>query len=282
LDRALELEHQVRHLDSLPSSVDDEKLLAHAVLVDYYGTAGVSDLVRYHARRVLALAQNLSPDTRLELAPIIFGGYHALATMSAQRGDLGTAQLILANIPSDISTAPAVARSLGLIKGRYALIGKTAPSLDRASWINTATAPVMVPPAATGQSHHATVIEFTAWWCGPCHESYPYLRDLPTRFPGQSVSVVFITARMGRFRKEKALSREEEFALLADYFVKEEHIPFPVGVIDSTSAPMSKYYVEGVPELIVVDASGVVRAVMQGWDADVEQRMTSELDTLLK
>lgn len=282
LERALDLEHQVRHLDSLPSSVDDEKLLAHAVLVGYYGTAGVPDLELYHARMVLALAPDLSPDTRLQLASVIFGGYTAIASISAQNGDLGATELILGNIPHDIATAPAVVRPLALMKGRYALIGKAMPPLAGASWINAATDSLTVPPAAMGQDGHTTLIEFTAWWCGPCHESYPYLRGVTKRFPGKSVNVVLVTTRMGQFRKDKHLSRDKEFALLTDYFVNEEHLPFPVGVIDSTSATMSSYYVDAMPEVIVVDGSGIVRAVIQGWDADVENRVTRQLDALLK
>lgn len=284
LDHAMDLEHQLRHLDSLSSTVDDQKILAHAVMVDFYRSVGVPDLLRYHARRAIVLAQQLDPESQAQLASIIFQDYAALADLSMQQGAPGDAEAILASLPNNVATSPSVARSLALVKGRYALIGRRAPPVDVPTWINAPNRPVFVPVAATGQIRQpaATVIEFTAWWCGPCQDSYEYLRSLAKSFPEHSVSVVLVTARLGQFRNAKKLSREEELARLTDYFVKEHNLNFPIAVADSAGPPLPNYYVESVPEFVVIDATGVVRTILQGWDVGTDQHLTAAIREVLK
>ncbi|MGI8548782.1 MAG: TlpA disulfide reductase family protein [Gemmatimonadaceae bacterium] len=284
LEHVMSLEHQLRHLDSLPSAVDDKKIIAHAAMADYYRSVGVPDLLRYHVRTVIALAQQLDPKSQAQLATIVFQEYAAFAELSAQQGAPGDAEAILASIPIDVATSPFVARPLALAKGRNALIGKIAPPVQVPTWINAPGQPVVVPVAATGGTTQraATVIVFTAWWCGPCQDSYVYLRSIAKNFPEQPVSVVLVTARSGHFRTEKKLSRDEEVARLTDYFVKEQKLTFPVALADSAGPPLSNYYVERVPELVVLDAAGVVRTVLQGWDGGTYQHLTAAISEALK
>ncbi len=284
VDHVMSLEHQLRRLDSLPSAVDDKKIIAHAAMADYYRSMGLPDLLRYHARTVIALAQQLDPERQAQLASIIFQEYAAFAELRSQQGAPGDAEVILASLPIDVATSPFVARPLALAKGRNALIGRIAPPVQVPTWINASGQPVVFPVAATAGTAQraATVIVFTAWWCGPCQDSYVYLRSIAKRFPEQSVSVVLVTARSGHFRTEKKLSRDEEVARLTDYFIKEQKLAFPVALADSAGTPLSNYYVDGVPELVVLDATGVVRTVLQGWDAATYQLLTAAISEALK
>ncbi|MEO7042975.1 MAG: redoxin family protein [Gemmatimonadaceae bacterium] len=280
---ARNMERQVYRLDSLPASVDDEKLIAHGVMVEYYEHAGLPDLMRYHARAMIELSQGLDPIFSRLLAPLVFRGYRALADLAAREGHASDAAATLNAMSSDIARDSRIAPSLASTLGRYSLVGKQAPALNPPSWIND-TSPSIAPdlrsPSATGR--HTTVIEFTTWKCDPCQQSYEYLRTVGKHFATRSVNVVLVTGTMGSFRNATHLTRADEISKLRDYFIKEEHLPFPVGVTDGQGPLQPAYYVDAYPELVVVDGNGVVRTVLHGWNGDSGDILTKSITSALQ
>jgi len=281
---ALNAERQVRHLDSLPVSADEDKVIAHDVMADYYQTAHVPELVRYHARAVVYFAQYLDANAQRRLASIIFDGYLALAELRIDDGAPTDAAAILGVVPSDVAASTYVQDPLRNALGRISLVRRAAPPINSPDWINAAARPASITPDGSPSqgAHAATVIEFTAWWCGPCHDSYKYLRDASGQHPAHSVNVVLVTALMGTFRTTTHLSRPAEVAQLTNYFDNEEKLGFPIAVVDSTGPPVSAYYVDAYPEIIVVDGNGIVRAVLRGWDSRSDARLGNAINDALR
>lgn len=279
---ALNAERQVHHLDSLPVSADEDKVIAHDVMVDYYQTAHVPELVRYHAKAVVYFAQYLDASAQRRLASIIFDGYLALADLSIDSGATADAAAILSAVPGVVATSTYVHDPLHYASGRIGLVGQSAPPINSSDWINAAARPasILADGRLLPEPHAVTVIEFTAWWCGPCHDSYKYLRDASGQ--RRSVNVVLVTALTGAFRKATHLSRPAEVTQLTNYFDNEEKLGFPIALVDSTGPPVSAYYVDAYPEIIVVDGSGIVRAVLRGWDGRSDAQLGKAIDDVLR
>ena len=287
MESARRVEGEIRKLDSLPRSVTDEKLFAHGVMVGYYQTAGMPELVRYHARAMIALAQELDPASEVQFASIIFGAYQALADLSALEGRPREAEAILSAVPSEIVAVPTIARSFAAASGRYGLIGSKMPPIAASNWIGVSSAhqaDSSAPIAGTSAdgNRRATIVEFTAYWCAPCQDSYDYLKSLRTRFANQPVDVILVTSRMGEFRGAKHLTKDEETRKLSEYFTHEQRLPFPVAVTDSAGPLQARYYVDAYPEIVVENGSGEIVKVLRGWSADTPALLTSAVSEALK
>jgi uncharacterized protein (TIGR03435 family) len=118
--------------------------------------------------------------------------------------------------------------------------GKPAPPLSMAQ--------VMQSPAGTNATWETlkgtpVVLEFWATWCGGCVEGIPHLNRLADQY--KSARFISIT--------------DEEPELVAR-FLKQYPISGWVG-IDRGTATFDAYGMTGRPQTVLVDASGIVRAV---------------------
>jgi thiol-disulfide isomerase/thioredoxin len=85
------------------------------------------------------------------------------------------------------------------------------------------------------------LIDFWATWCGPCRRAIPELNEIQQRF-GDKVVVI-------------GISDEPEKAVRA---MKEPKIEYAVA-IDTKHRTKDKLKVAGIPHVILVDPTGVVR-----------------------
>ena len=110
-------------------------------------------------------------------------------------------------------------------------IGKKAPDLVVEKWLG-------VKPETTDKF---LLIDFWATWCGPCRRAIPELNEIHRRL-GERVTVI-------------GISDETEEAVKK---MKEPKIDYSIA-IDPKARMKNKLRVKGIPHVILVDPSGVVR-----------------------
>jgi uncharacterized protein (TIGR03435 family) len=107
---------------------------------------------------------------------------------------------------------------------------------------------VQSPPDAAvsweGLRGKVVVLDFWATWCGPCLAAVPHLNRLADSFSGEPV--VFL-----------AISDEQETVVRR--FIEKRPIHGWVA-LDAGRSTFDAYGIEGIPQAVVVDAAGIVRA----------------------
>ena len=132
--------------------------------------------------------------------------------------------------------------------------GEPAPSLDA----TTLGGEHLVLDALRG---HVVVVDFWASWCEPCRRAFPRLESVAQRYASRGVRVV-------------GVSVDEDRANCAR-FVRELHPSFAV-VHDAGHALAERWSPPSMPTTFVVDARGVVTAVLSGEDVSQIERRVQE------
>ena len=104
------------------------------------------------------------------------------------------------------------------------------------------------------------LINVFAAWCGNCRIEEPLLRRAYAKY-GKRVTFLGID--------------EQEGVARATAFAKELHVPYPIALDDGQFA--ATYDTSKIPETILVDARGIVRAVHRGLvsGADLDRELGS-------
>ena len=105
-------------------------------------------------------------------------------------------------------------------------------------------------------------VDFWASWCGPCRRSFPWMNDMQRRYGSQGLSIVAVN-----------VDKKHEEAIR---FLSETPAEFTI-VYDAAGATPSAYAVEGMPTSYLIDQSGNVAAIEQGFregsPASLEQKI---------
>jgi uncharacterized protein (TIGR03435 family) len=120
--------------------------------------------------------------------------------------------------------------------------GKAAPPLALTQILHAPAGSSATWEALKGK---AVVLEFWATWCEPCVEQLPHLNSLVERFQNRPVTLLSIT---------------DEAPDLIARFLKDRPIAGWVG-LDGQGKTFDAYAVNARPTTVLVDATGVVRAV---------------------
>ncbi|NKI19238.1 TlpA family protein disulfide reductase [Spongiibacter sp. KMU-166] len=110
-------------------------------------------------------------------------------------------------------------------------------------------------------------IDFWASWCGPCRVSLPALNTLYQEFSEQGFHVVAINVDSYR---DDALS-----------FLKERPVDYPV-IYDAGQKLPGEFGVKGMPTAFLLDRSGTVHHVHEGFRPGDEQALRGAITKLLK
>ncbi|MGD0500951.1 MAG: redoxin family protein [Bryobacteraceae bacterium] len=126
-----------------------------------------------------------------------------------------------------------------LLPGQDLKVGEPAPSLslDR-------TIPAGGQPNWESLSGNPVVIEFWATWCGYCIEEIPHLNALAEKY-----------------RDVRFISITDEQASLVEPFLAKRPIQGQVA-LDRNGSTFKAYGIEGRPQTILVDKTGVLRGIL--------------------
>jgi thiol-disulfide isomerase/thioredoxin len=142
---------------------------------------------------------------------------------------------------------------------RMALVGAPAPPFRNVTPLSGA------PASLAALKGKVTLIDFWATWCGPCRMIAPRLSSLKDRLGPQGLAVVGITT---------------DPAEQAAVFAERHHMRYPV-IVDNEGETSRAYNVTGLPTMVLLDKSGVVRDVFVGFDPDAEARLEAAIRKLL-
>lgn len=290
-------EHFVREVDEMSNAVLVQKVRAHQILLGRYEYADIDDGIRDHARKLLELSQRALRSNALGMTtaqagapavnaayPVMVMAYSSLARAAGDFLHADSALLILDEAERALGGAfPEAHDALDGQRAMYKLVGTRATSIDGKWWINAKDGTSFMPG-----NDQVTLIQFTAHWCVPCKNSYPGMLRMAARYAGKPVESIMATDLYGFIGDKAKLTPEQEVAEDRDYYVKDHGLPFKIAINPIFGRGNSlktdnnrRYAVGGIPEILVVDAKGVIRAAVIGWDKGNEQRLSALIDTIL-
>ena len=140
------------------------------------------------------------------------------------------------------------------------LIGSEAPSISAETWINSR------PLTLTGLRGKIILIDFWAPWCTPCRETLPMLTDLYQSYRKKNLVIIGYTKLYGMYRDDveerNKVDKAEELALIKK-FIRRNKIPYPIS-ISHEGQDYAKYFVAGIPAMILIDKSGRINHIQMG------------------
>ncbi len=110
------------------------------------------------------------------------------------------------------------------------------------------------------------ILNFWATWCGPCRQEMPLLDEIQDKYHRAGLVLMSINL-------DEDQQRAEEFA-------RTLKISYPV-LVDSKKEVAKAFQVGTMPATILIDRSGVIRYVSDGYKAGYEKRYTDKLRELL-
>jgi thiol-disulfide isomerase/thioredoxin len=109
---------------------------------------------------------------------------------------------------------------------------------------------------------HVVLVDFWASWCGPCEQSFPWLRAMDARFAGKGLRIVAIN-----------LDKKHE---AAEGFLQRHVAPFTVA-FDPLGKTAEAFQVPGMPTSFLIDPEGKILYSHVGFDP----KKTGDLEALI-
>jgi thiol-disulfide isomerase/thioredoxin len=291
-----EAERLVRELDALPDAVIAKKIRGHQIMLGRYGYADIDDGIRDHAQKLLELAQRALRTNALGKIALVRGGSDSVSgaypVMVQAYGDLAraagdylhadSALMILDAGERAIAGAyPPAREAFERDRRMYRLVGTPATRIDGKWWINAPDGMSLKP--GNGK---ISIVQFTAHWCVPCKKSYAPMKRLMTRFAGKPVESVMTTELYGYLGDQRNLTPEQEVEANREYYTKHHGLDFQISITapgsrTDTESNSARYAVGGIPQIMIIDRRGVIRATVVGWDVGNERRFAAFIEKLL-
>lgn len=280
-------ESYVAQIDALPGVPVRRQLTAHGRIGGYYSYADMDAKNLEHHEKIIELINKLPAEERKPFLNQKAGAYDSIALVHANRGQADKAIEILKNATTEMAGVPNSSQWFSQTIKRYSQIGQPAPPIKATHWINGDNA-----PKELSFGGRVTLLQFTAHWCIPCRNSYPAITKFHGKFAKQGLEVVFSTQLYGFFDKRDDLKPEDEIVADHEYYATHHRLPFKIAIeprpaFTETGPPPTrddneaKYFVGGIPQMVLIDKQGNVRMVMIGWDSANETRMTALIEKLL-
>jgi len=299
-----EAEKLVRDLDALSDAVIATKISAHTAMLGRYEYADIDDGIRDHAQKSLVLLRRAIEQNALPISPArpangnqpaipaVSRGYtmmlQAYSSLGRAAGDYLHADSALRIFDqAEAEIAPHYPMAKAYFDDRremYRLVGKSATPIDGKWWVNAADGSVVKP--GDGK---ISVVQFTAHWCVPCKKSYDPMNRLMEKYKGKPVESIMATQLYGYIGAKRNLTPEQEVAADREYYAVEHKLTSTVAINPAVdfrqpeykSSNDGRYAVGGIPEIVIIDRKGVIRATVVGWDRGNEARFAALIDKLL-
>ena len=267
------------HIDSIPGALE-QRVRARTMLPGAPSDSGADAPANRTANEIFALARQMSPAQIRRTASEIAGVYTGLATGYGDRRQADSALALLRTAPAELQGA------LASTIGRYEMIGRPAPAIHADMWVNG-------PGSERSRGATATLVVFTAVWCHPCQDSYPYIRALEREFGPRGLHVVFAVALEGQFHGVDMPPAQE---VKADSGYYQEHgftCPIAIyrrevldtlgNVVSGDTSIATRYQMIALPEFYIIDRAGILRAEIEGWAAGHrrDHELHTEIERLL-
>jgi thiol-disulfide isomerase/thioredoxin len=141
-----------------------------------------------------------------------------------------------------------------------ALMNKPAPSLEIAEVLDSKD-----PLTLAGLKGKVVIVDFWATWCGPCRKVIPHLVKLKEKYGSKGLEVIGMT----RFYKRGFVPGEGSKRNMDPDAEREVNrkcakalgINYPIAFSTKAGA---KYFVRGIPQMVVIDRAGKIRHVQVG------------------
>jgi len=142
-----------------------------------------------------------------------------------------------------------------------ALVGRTAPTFEL-QMLNGGTF-----NTADSLGKDILILDFWATWCGPCRKALPVLAQVADAYKDKGVLFCAVDVAEPEDRVRP--------------FVEKLGYTFNIA-LDREARVAELFRVNGIPQTVIVDKNGVIQAVHIGLLPNLQQRLTTELDTLLR
>jgi thiol-disulfide isomerase/thioredoxin len=181
----------------------------------------------------------------------------ALAALKAARQKLEDGSPALQQIDSNLKQA--------------ALVGSAAPPLNRDRGYGDFA-------GLESLRGKVVLVDFTAHWWPFCKRGYPAMRKMYDELKSKGLEMVSVTGYYGFFGNERGITKDQEFAKLADH-VKENDINWPMVVGPRSNA--EAYGVGDVPHYVVLGRDGKVVSTTVGFSTDLFNRLRVSVEKAL-
>jgi peroxiredoxin len=112
------------------------------------------------------------------------------------------------------------------------------------------------------------LLDFWATWCGPCKMTIPHIEAIYEKYKDKNVVVLGVNLDTGDLEKVKS-------------FIDQYGMKYLV-ITDPKSAVAGKYMVNSIPTFFIIDKEGNIAKTIIGYDPNIEDMISKEIDTLLK
>lgn len=153
------------------------------------------------------------------------------------------------------------------------LLGQPAPEIDVADWV------LGEPTALADLRGQVVLLDFWATWCRPCLDLMPHLSGLHQRYAARGLAIMALT-RYGQAAAgaQQVEARASERELVRTVIAGRGLDDIRVGIAPDARL-QRRYGAMGVPTLVLIDRSGLVRLIASGGD---EAALESAIEVCLQ
>ncbi len=112
------------------------------------------------------------------------------------------------------------------------------------------------------------LLDFWATWCGPCRMTIPHVEALYKKYKDKGVVVIGINL-------DNAANRNA-----VRQFIKEKGITYLV-ISDASGTVANEYGATSIPRFFFIDKHGNIAKMIVGYDPNMEETFSKEIDSLL-